>query len=385
MPTSGLKNTLYRFALPFLAPSVPESPIAAAYGHPIFQKNSFLSVLRKNHISGAAIRIQSGPSYSSLFTKAFHTDRIPDQTTFFRVASITKMATALLAARLMDIGLLDPDSPVSDLLPDGKNIPDLAGIRFFHLLSHTSGLTDPPGLEAILLSQKPYQTALKGSRRNDPGAVFHYSNLGFGLIGSIFEALLNQSVEQVFHQFCFEPLGINATLEASSLPDHRIMPVVRIMPYHPENAILRTSLGNLPVHFPDPEYHYGYTAGSMYIDLPSLATLTSCVRDGGFPLLSPAYAGYMKKEKGTYGSVSPTLSYGSGLLIVRDSRISDSVLYGHQGFAYGCADGVFWEESTGNLFISMNGGASEARSGRFGLVNLHLCRWAFREELPRWN
>jgi hypothetical protein len=47
-------------------------------------------------------------------------------------------------------------------------------------------------------------------------------------------------------------------------------------------------------------------------------------------------------------------------------------LYGHQGFAYGAAQGAFYEESTGNGFVFLNGGASEARRGHLALVNRDL-------------
>ena len=146
-----------------------------------------------------------------------------------------------------------------------------------------------------------------------------------------------------------------------------------------------TKLGRIPLGSPDPLFHYGHTAGSMYTDLPSLVRMTLCIRDGGSPFLSPKYSGIMQKEMASYGSLSPTLSYGSGLLIIRDKRISDSVVFGHQGFAYGCVDGSFWEASSGRILVSLNGGCSEARSGRIGLANLDFCRWAFRKELPEWK
>ena len=92
----------------------------------------------------------------------------------------------------------------------------------------------------------------------------------------------------------------------------------------------------------------------------------------------------MKKEHAVYGKLSPTLSYGLGLLIVKDPSVSNSRILGHQGFAYGCVDGAFWEESTGRLLITLNGGCSEARSGRLGLSNRDFMRWAFRKELPSW-
>ena len=285
----------------------------------------------------------------------------------------------------MDLGILDPDAPVSSLLPDGNTVPELNGILVRHLLSHTSGLSDPSGLEQMLISNKPYSAAVAGCRIAEPGKTFRYSNLGYGLLGCVFEYLLGKPVPEIYRDYLFGPLGMNATLEGCSLNPGRIMPVVRVLPYR-SSAILRvTPLGRIPVRDPDPSLHYGHTAGSMYTDLPSLVKLIVCIRDGGKPLLSPDYSGYMRREVSSYGFVSPTLSYGSGLLLVRDRRISSGIVCGHQGFAYGCVDGAFWEESTGNIMISLNGGCSEARTGRLGITNLDLCRFAFRKELPSWK
>ena len=385
MPTTKIKNLLYRAALPVLSPAIPKNPVRRVTGHPLIMEKKLSSLIRRNHISGGALCLQSGQDTSMIFTQAVHTDLPAEDNTYFRVASITKMATALLCVTLMDQGILDPETPVAELLPEGDHTDELRDIRLHHLLSHTSGLADPHGLEGLLLKRTLYTDALKGCRKSAPGEVFRYSNLGFGLIGCILESVFNQPVEQVYQQHLFKPLKLDASLEGCSLPEERIMPVIRILPYRTGSGIRVTRLGRLPISQPDPMRHYGYTAGSMYITLPSLLRLITCIRNHGDPLLSSRYADYMKQDVVSYGDVSPTLSYGHGLLIIRDRRISESPVYGHQGFAYGCVDGAFWEESTGNILISVNGGCSEARSGRLGIVNLDLCRWAFRKELPVWK
>ena len=384
MPASRSKNLLYRAALPFLSPAVPADPVVSVKGHTLASEKKLLRLIRRNHISGAALCLQSGSETSMVFTRAVHTDLIPDEHTYFRVASITKTATALLCTHLMDRGLLDPDKPVCELRPGCAGLPELEGIRLRHLLSHTSGLSDPQGLEELLLKKTPLPEALSGCRKHEPGETFLYSNLAFGLIGSLLESVFGRPVEKIFREYLFQ-LRLNATLAGSSIPADRIIPVIRMLPHHAGSSIRVTRLGRFPLDCADPLHHYGYTAGSMYIEPESLLRLTACVRDGGAPLLSPRYMDYMKKEVVSYGAVSPTLSYGFGLLIVRDRRISDSTVFGHQGFAYGCVDGAFWEESTGNILISVNGGCSEARTGRFGIANLDLCRWAFRKELPLWK
>ena len=385
MPTTKAKNLLYRLALPYFSPSVPGLSESDVSGHPLSRPEVLSSIIRRNHISGGALYLESDGECTTVFTKPVHSDQIPDEQTYFRVASITKMATALLCVRLMDLGLLDPESPVAGLLPDGDHVDELKNVRISHLLSHTSGLADPPDLEKLLIRKTPYPKAVSGCRLYSPGEVFRYSNLGFGLIGCIFESVLDKPLGDIFREYLFSPLGMKATIEGCTLPEDRIMPVIRMFPYREGTGLRVTRLGRIPIRTPDPLLHYGHTAGSMYTDLPSLVKLTRCVRNGGSPLLSPKYAGFMQRRTAVYGPVSPTLSYGSGLLLVRDRRLSDSTVFGHQGFAYGCVDGAFWEESTRNMIISLNGGCSEARSGRLGIVNLELCRWAFRKEFAGWK
>lgn len=385
MPTTKTKNLLYRLALPVLSPSVPKHPIAAVSGHPLAAEKALSAVLRRNHVSGAAIGLRSGANKTSVFTKAVHTDLIPDETTYFRAASITKTAVALLCVCLMDQGLLDPDAPVTDLLTDCGSLPELEGVTLSHLLSHTSGFADPPDYETVMIKKTPLPEVLSGRRIAAPGEKFRYSNLGYGVIGCVLEVLLNKPVPAVFSEYLFTPLSLRASLDATVLPYEEIMPVIRMLPYRPGTGLRVTRLGRIPLTKPDPLRHYGHTAGAMYIDLPSLAELIRCVRDGGAPLISPKYRDFMRTPVSSYGPASPTLSYGRGLLIVDDRRISPGKVLGHQGFAYGCVDGAFWEESTGNILVSLNGGAGEARSGRFGIANLDVCRWAFRKELPLWN
>lgn len=163
------------------------------------------------------------------------------------------------------------------------------------------------------------------------------------------------------------------------------MPVARLLPWHPGQEVVVTRLGRIPLTDPDPLRHYGHTAGSLYIDIFSLRRLLICLRDHGVPLISGTLGTEMLRQQASYGALSPTLSYGLGLLMIQDPALSASRILGHQGFAYGCADGAFWEESSGNLILFLNGGASEARVGRLGLCNRDLLRWALRKEFPRWT
>ena len=384
MPTTVLKNTAYRLMLPFFAPSCGPHPVASVSGHDITHMRSLVSLLRRHHVLGSSILLADGDHRSIVCTVSDRPKHIAQMDTFFRVASITKTATSVLVMHLADENILDPDRPVADYLNLSGSSDCLGGITLRHLLSHTSGLSDPPSLEASLERELPFTVLLKDARFADPGHSFRYSNLGFGLIGCVLESVLSKPVGEIFRNLLFEPLGMNATLEGCLLPAGRIMPVTRVLPYHKDRDLILTRLGSRPLLTPDPLRHYGHTAGSMYTDIVSLQKLLHVLADNSVKYLSEYSRHEICDCHASYGSASPTLSYGYGLLRISDPFISDHVILGHQGFAYGCADGAFWESHTGRMMIMLNGGSSEARHGRLGLLNRDMLRWAFRKEIPSW-
>ena len=384
MPTSRLKNTVYRFLLPFSKTNSGTDPVSGVYGHSLTHADAFRQLIRRHHVLGSSTLIESGNLSSVICTSSICPPHAAQPDSFFRVASITKTATSLLTLRLADCDILSLDAPVSHYLRSFYSGSSLDGITIRHLLSHTSGLVDPAGLESSLEKGVPFTDLLHDSRQFPAGSSFHYSNLGYGLIGCILEALLDRPVSGIFNDFLFSPLHMNATLEGCILPRDKIVPVVRVLPYRERNEMILTPLGSKQLTEADPLRHYGHTAGSMYTDIASLQTMFHVLIYGENGFLSGNILSEMKKEHAVYGKLSPTLSYGLGLLIVKDPSVSNSRILGHQGFAYGCVDGAFWEESTGRLLITLNGGCSEARSGRLGLSNRDFMRWAFRKELPSW-
>ena len=384
MPTTRFKNAVYRAALHFLAPSCGNNPVSSVSGHHLSTLNEFVSLICKHHVLGSATLLCNGKDQSLILTESTDPAHHPEPDTYFRVASITKIATSVLTMHLVDQGMLTLDEPISTWLPLRPFPAELSGVTLHHLLSHTSGLMDPPTLEKDLESSKTISEVIKGMRISLPGDSFRYSNFGFGLIGCVIEAVYDQPLDHVFDVELFTPLGMNATLSGCLLPPEKIMPVTRILPYHEGNDLILTPLGRIPLEVPDPLRHFGHTAGSMYTTAQSLLKLLNVLTNNDNGYLSPSSAVLMKEKHASYGQLSPTLSYGLGLLRINDPRISSSVILGHQGFAYGCGDGAFWEDGTGRLIIFLNGGCSEARNGRLGSANRDLMTWAFRKELPSW-
>ena len=388
MPTTKLRNVLYHLALPLTAVKPDSSAPVSVTGHPVTHPEDYRRLLNRHHVLGSATLLSDGRSDSLLLRDNSQPPRAVRPESLFRVASITKMATALAALVTAERGLLDPEAPVrtflDPFLPAGDKNALPESITLIRLLSHTSGIADPPGMESALLRGDPFTALLPEALKGTPG-TFRYSNFGFGLVGCLLEAVWNQPVPEILDRLVFSPLGMRASLNASSLPAGDIVPISRVLPYDPGAQVSITPLGEIPLTSPDPLRHYGHTAGAMYTDIRSLERMIRCLMASGAPLLRGPLGTEISRVHAVYGPASPRLSYGLGLLIIQDPSLSSHRILGHQGFAYGCVDGAFWEEDTGRSLIFLNGGASEyRRHGRLGWVNEQMLSWAFGKELPSW-
>jgi len=385
MPTTPMKNLLYRAALPFLAPSVHKKLTHACQGQALNHLTYYEHLLVRHHVCGASLLLWDGERQATVHTSCREPDHPAREDTIYRVASITKMATALVTLMLCEEGCFTLDTLVSGLLPEG-DLPALQGVTLRHLLCHTSGLRDTPALDRALREGEPFHAVLKseGVRGSEPGDVMAYSNLGFGLLGCVLEKASGKSIEALFQDKLFHPLGMRATLDGSTLEESCIMPISRVLPYRKGQDVRVTRLGRIPIDQPDPLRHFGHTAGAMYTDCASLKRLLTLIHQKGVfdgkRLLSEASI----REMTTRHAATSTRVYGLGLVLLEREWIQGRML-GHQGFAYGCVDGAFVEEDTGRMVIFLNGGASEARNGRLGLVNQDVLRWALTKEMPSWK
>jgi D-alanyl-D-alanine carboxypeptidase len=139
--------------------------------------------------------------------------------TQYRIGSITKTFVAVLVMRLRDEGLLRLSDRLEQHLPGpaaGGEDREGQGPTIAELLSHTAGLASetpapwwertPGGLRpelADILSQPP--------TRHPAGRVFHYSNVGFALLGALVERLRGDSWGVVLRRELLEPLGMTRT------------------------------------------------------------------------------------------------------------------------------------------------------------------------------
>jgi CubicO group peptidase (beta-lactamase class C family) len=138
--------------------------------------------------------------------------------TRFRLGSITKQFTAMLALQLVEQGKLKLDGKVSDYLPDYRK--DIGGkVTIHHLLTHTSGIpsyTSQPGFFENV-SRNPYKvdefvkTYASGELEFEPGSKYTYNNSGYFLLGAIIERVAGKPYEQVLKENIFDPVGMKNT------------------------------------------------------------------------------------------------------------------------------------------------------------------------------
>jgi CubicO group peptidase (beta-lactamase class C family) len=111
------------------------------------------------------------------------------------VGSITKQFTGAAILALEEEGKLSVSDPISKYF-DG--VPaDKSGITLHHLLTHSSGLTDPEGLDdwdPIPLADF-VRKVLAQNLAFLPGRGYEYSNANFSLLGAIVEKLSGRGYE----------------------------------------------------------------------------------------------------------------------------------------------------------------------------------------------
>ncbi|MFC4338030.1 serine hydrolase [Salininema proteolyticum] len=132
--------------------------------------------------------------------------------TVFDFASVTKLFTAVLAARFYEDGLLDPDDRVADHLLDFADLdPDKAPITVRHLLSHTSGMIAFLPLWREEDDEARWREIRSYPLDRAPGAGYGYSDLNMITLAAILEKLSGTGLDALVARYITEPLGMADT------------------------------------------------------------------------------------------------------------------------------------------------------------------------------
>lgn len=144
----------------------------------------------------------------------------------FHIGSVTKSLTAVLAAALVEDGLLSWNSRIRDVFPElvGSALPSYLDVRLSDLLAHRSGLIPLLFLDDILalppFSEDPRSAraeftawALSQPPQLPAGSDANYSNGGYAVAAAMLERVSQQDYESLLRARVLAPLQIPARYE----------------------------------------------------------------------------------------------------------------------------------------------------------------------------
>ena len=182
------------------------------------------SSLKRGDCPGAVVLVAQGNDviYRKAFGRlALHPEEKPlDEQAVYDLASLTKpIATATSIWLLVEQGKLRPTDKVAKYWPEfGENKKNEVTIE--HLLLHTSGLTADNALADYKEGkQKALAKIAALPLESLPGARFHYSDVGYIVLGELIERISGESIDAFSRKHIFEPLKMSST---GYLPKGRI-------------------------------------------------------------------------------------------------------------------------------------------------------------------
>ncbi len=140
----------------------------------------------------------------------------------WHIGSITKSFTATMLARLVERGVLNWQTQISDIFPNAADIDDKWGnVTLEQLLTHTAG-TRPnfpwnfvdeypqEGKERMTNREDTVLDILRKPPETEPGSTFAYSNVGLTIAGVIAEKSTGLPWEVLIEQEIFSPLKLQS-------------------------------------------------------------------------------------------------------------------------------------------------------------------------------
>ncbi|ANC32626.1 serine hydrolase domain-containing protein [Isoptericola dokdonensis] len=292
----------------------------------------------------------------------------------FRVASHSKTFTATAVARLVDAGSLRWDDPIGTYVPE-LDRTGVGEVTVREALGHTGGLLRDgrdadfwqlglpfPDRAALL------DAVLTGGEVLGRGEAFKYSNLAYGLLGLVVEAVTGERFADHVHRELLAPLGLDDTF--GELDDEIVR---RAVVGHSAPA---PAAPGLPVVFADGRLPVAATTtGALAAATGFCSTARDLVRWAmahcdGSTLLRPETRRLLQREESAFERPhAPRRAYGLGFEL-RD--LDGRRLVGHSGGFPGQITRT-WFDPTARVAVSVltnaiDGPADAIATGLFALV-----------------
>lgn len=258
----------------------------------------------------------------------------------YRIGSISKTFTALAVMQCRDDGLLSLDDALGDHLGD---VPfGSASVR--RLLSHAAGLPAEPegpwwerheGGDFVALSAAAGAQSLV----LPPGSRFHYTNLGYGLLGELVGRLRGASWMDVVSSRILEPLRMGRTTYGPAMPHARGYSV------HPYAGTLDEE--------PHTDTGAMAPAGQLWSTVEDLARYARFWTSGDSTVLAPASVAQMCTPATGEPASGTAALYGLGMQLYGRG---DRCVVGHSGSMPGFLAGFAVDPASGRAGIALSNG-----------------------------
>ena len=265
----------------------------------------------------------------------------------YRVGSITKTFTAAVVVGLAQDGVLALDAPVGRYL---------AGTPFDEvplraLLAHRGGVQrEAPG-DMWESMQGPDASTLRRSLPDAepvdrPGARWHYSNLGYALLGLVVEEVTGEFCSALIDRRLIAPLELSAT--SWDRPDgaacgYRIDPYADVV--HREPDMDQGAVG---------------VGGQLWSTATDLLTWGDALAGGRPGVVTPAVVEAMHTLEVMVDRTGWTSGWGLGLIL---ERRGDRVVAGHTGAMPGFLASLSLDRATRSVAVALSNATRGAAVG----------------------
>jgi CubicO group peptidase (beta-lactamase class C family) len=330
-----------------------------------------------------------------------------------RIASVSKLVTALGVMRMVDKGQLELDRDVSDYLGWTLRNPAFPErpITLRLLLSHQSSLADG-GERYIIPLDLTLRARLAEPEMWDgvhaPGSGwFHYSNINFPVVASVMERVSGERFDRLMVRLVLKPLKLDACFNWGAGCSSSAFGRAVIL-YRANGEVARDDLQGRPPACPVVPaedgscelagYIPGWNGalfsphGGLRISMRDLARIGQMLARGGKGFLSPRAYAELTRSHWHFNGRNGLGEYGEndgffcafGLAVqrigtrgehCRDDLFGDGTArLGHAGEAYGLRSGLWWDPVSGKgLAFFTSAVPDDAPNGRSAFDAVEEC------------
>ena len=206
-----------------------------------------------------------------------------DAHTIFRLASVSKSVTGVLAGIMDDEDIVSLDDKVLDYLPEFKlKNPDYTSLLTVrNLLSQTSGVV-PHAYDLMVEDKVPLDKIMtylnEAAITGAPGTIYTYQNVVYSMYGPIVEAKTHKDFRVLMQEKVFIPFGMSdASLTFQSFKEETNKA-------YPHTCVATSRYRSIPLN---DRYYNTAPAAGVNASISDMGQLLAGLSQSGSELLSP--------------------------------------------------------------------------------------------------